>query len=94
VNYESKKTRMMKLIWKFKDSHEQLNVTFQKEEEMNKFDMLLYLVSLNNSNFKSNSFSAYFDDIKHPDLPIPYPKDYRKNQRVPADPGFLSRSRL
>lgn len=57
VKYKDNDERIITVTWNFKDSDEDLKIKFSKDDEMNKFDMLLYILSLNNSLFKSNQFS-------------------------------------
>ncbi|KAL4464629.1 hypothetical protein ABPG74_011190 [Tetrahymena malaccensis] len=68
VDYKEIPSRIIKVVWYDQGKAEEVKVKFENDQDMNKFNMLLYLLRLNYVAFSTNSFTKYFDHESNPYL--------------------------
>ncbi|KAL4508192.1 hypothetical protein ABPG72_021565 [Tetrahymena utriculariae] len=68
VDYKEVASRIIKVVWYDQGQGEEVKIKFDNDQDMNKFNMLLYLLRLNYVAFSTNSFTKYFDHESNPYL--------------------------
>ncbi|EAR95590.1 hypothetical protein TTHERM_00079950 (macronuclear) [Tetrahymena thermophila SB210] len=68
VDYKEVGNRIIKVVWYDQDKGEELKIKFDNDQDMNKFNILLYILRLNYVAFSTNSFTKYFDHESNPYL--------------------------